>query len=442
MFNIYCLKEMKKYIIYTSLFVTLLFASSCKEEYTNPSSANLEQATSSVNGLIAVANGIQFRYTIGRASPVYAAITASGLSTRELTVLNAGNTDEEFLRLGGSNVQGANSVVSNLWNQSNLVKANAEIILTNANNVQDAGTRSGLIAYASIFKALALGNLGTFWEQAPIAVSENATFSSRTEVLKAAITTLETAATTVSANAPSAYFSSFIAPGIDIPNTIQALIARYAIMIGDNDKALAAAAKVDLTKRSAFNFDDITRNPMFDATFGNRNVTEPVNRTFNLSGGLAVNAADKRIGFYFQSANTTFNSARASFFTANTAQIPVYLPGEISLILAEANARKGNIDAAITELNKVLTKKTDVWGIGADLPAYAGEKTADAVLTEIYRNRCIELFLSGLKLEDSRRFGRPAAATAATSERTRNFYPYPLSERDNNKANTPADPTI
>jgi len=432
---------MKKTLIYSLLFASMFLASSCKDEYTNPSSANQDQATGSVSGLIAVANGIQFRYTIGRASPVYAAISANGLTTRELTVLNAGNTDEEFLRLGGANLQGANSVMSNLWNQSNLVKANADIILKSIGNVQDPGTKSGLTAYASIFKALSLGNLATYWEQAPIEVGENAKFSPRADVLKAAITTLESAATAVSANAPSAYFNSFIAPGIDIPNTIQALIARYAIMVGDNDKALAAAAKVDLTKKSAFSFDDITRNPIFDSTFGNRNVTEPINRTFNLTGDLAMNVADKRATFYFQAANATFNSGRASFFTANNAQIPVYLPGEMTLILAEANARKGNVDAAITELNKVLTKKTDSWGIGADLPAYAGEKTATAVLTEIYKNRCIELYLSGLKLEDSRRFGRPAAGTS-TAERSRNWYPYPLSERDNNKANTPADPAL
>ena len=41
--------------------------------------------------------------------------------------------------------------------------------------------------------------------------------------------------------------------------------------------------------------------------------------------------------------------------------------------------------------------------------------------------------MSGLKLEDMRRFSRPA------SERTRNFMPYPFRERDNN-TNTPADP--
>ncbi len=48
--------------------------------------------------------------------------------------------------------------------------------------------------------------------------------------------------------------------------------------------------------------------------------------------------------------------------------------------------------------------------------------------------------MSGLKLDDSRRFGRPGP-TDADAERNRNFYPYPTVERDNNP-NTPADPVI
>ena len=48
--------------------------------------------------------------------------------------------------------------------------------------------------------------------------------------------------------------------------------------------------------------------------------------------------------------------------------------------------------------------------------------------------------MSGLKLEDNRRFARPEPPTNAT-ERSRNFYPYPFVERDNNPR-TPADPSI
>ena len=59
------------------------------------------------------------------------------------------------------------------------------------------------------------------------------------------------------------------------------------------------------------------------------------------------------------------------------------------------------------------------------------------------RNRYVELAYQGFRLEDSRRFGRPGPETTpvANAERTRNFLPYPFTERDNNTA-TPADPAL
>ncbi len=414
-----------------------LLASCQQQEYLNPSSASETQAVSDANGLITLANGVQYRFSAN--GPVYSMISANGLTTKELLVLNAGNTDLDLLSKGAGNVQGSNAFVTLLWAQCHLTKSNADIILKNIGNVSDPGFKSGLTAYASIFRALSLGTLATFWEKAPIGTGENVAFNTREEVLKEAITTLETAATAIAAAAPTTAFTSRVANSVDMPNTIQALIARYSLMLGDNDKALAAANKVDLTKKSAFAYDDVTQNPVFFSSFGNRNVTEPVNTALGLTDVLKPAATDKRIAFYTQTAAPAKNLG-TGFFTANTAQIPVYLPGEITLIKAEASARKGDLAGAVTELNKVLTKTTDVWGIGAALPAYSGANTADAILTEIYRNRCIELFMSGLKLEDSRRFGRPAAGTA-TAERNRNWYPYPLNERQNN-SNTPTDPAL
>ncbi len=420
------------------LGAVLLCLSSCQQqEYLNPSSASETQVVSDANGLITLANGIQYRYSANGA--VYSMISANGLTTKELLVLNAGNTDLDLLGKGSGNVQGNNAFVTLMWAQCHLTKSNADIILNNINNVSDAGIKSGLIAYASIFRALSLGTLAEFWEKAPIGTGENIAFNTREEVLKEAVKTLENAASVVATTAPSSAFTGRVANSVDMPNTIQALIARYSLMLGDNDKALAAANKVDLTKKSAFAYDDVTQNPVFFSSFGNRNVTEPVNTALGLPDALKPDAKDKRVNFYTQTAAPSKNLG-TGFFTSNNAQIPVYLPGEMTLIKAEVMARKGDLDNAIVELNKVLTKTTDVWGLGASLPAYSGAKTADAVLTEIYRNRCIELFMSGLKLEDSRRFGRPAAGTA-TAERNRNWYPYPLNERQNNTS-TPADPTI
>ncbi len=124
------------------------------------------------------------------------------------------------------------------------------------------------------------------------------------------------------------------------------------------------------------------------------------------------------------------------FAGSTTTGFPIYLPGEIMLIKAEAYARMNPPDLAnaLIELNKVVTKQpaSDPFVVGAGLPPVAALTQAQ-ILEEIYRQRSIELYMSGLKLEDMRRFGRPNA------ERTRNLLPYPFRERDNNP-NTPDDP--
>jgi len=112
----------------------------------------------------------------------------------------------------------------------------------------------------------------------------------------------------------------------------------------------------------------------------------------------------------------------------------------MSLIKAECYARLGNLPDAVIALDAVRTKATDGFGVTAKTTAYAGVQDKDAILLDIYRQRCIELYLSGMKLEDSRRFGRPGPNDAG-AERSRNFYPYPQVERDNNQ-NTPPDPAI
>jgi hypothetical protein len=57
-------------------------------------------------------------------------------------------------------------------------------------------------------------------------------------------------------------------------------------------------------------------------------------------------------------------------------------------------------------LNKVVTKNNDIYGVNANQTS-AAPATIPELLDQIYRHRSIELFMSGLKLEDMRRFGRP-----------------------------------
>jgi hypothetical protein len=160
------------------------------------------------------------------------------------------------------------------------------------------------------------------------------------------------------------------------------------------------------------------------------------------AGALAPEAGDRRLPFHIRANPGTTQNLAAGFYTANGAPIPVYVPGEMLLIRAEAFARKGDLPNAVLEWNKVRTKTpaTDVYGLGAGLAPYAGPLAAADVLTDILRNRNIELALQGFRLEDSRRFGRPGPGVTG-AERNRNFYPYPRVERENN-SQTPADPVI
>jgi starch-binding outer membrane protein, SusD/RagB family len=428
-----------KSITIKSFVLALAFSlglSSCgDQEFLNPSAASETQVVSDVNGLIALCNGIQQRYTVGRQSPMYTTISASGLSTRELRVLNSGNVDEDLLGIGGQSVNKNNSIVTQLWAQNNFVKYYADIVLGNLNTATDPAMRASIQAYASIFKALALTNLSAYFEQVTISTGAKAAFSPRNQALDQAITTLTSAQTALGTQAIPATFTSRIAPGINIPNTINALLARIYLMRGNLSEAAASAGRVDRAVRSSFNYDDIARNPIWDVALGNINVYQPRDLAMGLPAALAPETTDARIDFYFLSrtiANNTFRGR--GFFKANGDAIPVYLPDEMTLIRAEVAARGNQLADAVTLINQVRTQAptADIWGVGGNLPAYAGENTQEAILTEIYRQRCIELFMSGQKLEDSRRFGRAA-------DRTRTFYPYPQVETDNNP-NTPADP--
>ena len=440
---------MKKIFTLTALLSALTLGS-CNKEYLNPSTASQQQAVSTPDGLIALCNGLQFRYSAGGLlSVLYNTVAAGGLSTSELRVLNVGNIEEFNVSQGGSVLVNNNGVVRNLWTQCQLVKANADLILQNAAIVPEPGTRGAIVAYASTFRALAIGTQAQYFEQLPLAVQTNAPFVDRAAALRSAVAQLEAAATLLAAAPVSADFNSKIVSGLDLPNTVQALIARYSLEIGDYDKALAAAGRVDLARRSVFNYDDNSRNPLFETAFGNKNLFEPTNTNLGLAGPLAPEAGDRRLPFLLRitpPASSTQNLG-TGFYTANSAPSPVYVPGEILLIRAEAYARKGDLPNAVIELNKVRTSTAAATitstGLptappGAGLPPYAGPATAADVLTDVLRNRYVELAFQGFRLADSRRFGRPGPG-AAGAERNRNFYPYPRVERENNPA-TPDDP--
>lgn len=431
---------MKKQIIKLSVLglsaTMLLFQSSCTKDYINPNAATEDQVFSSPQGLTGVAVGLQRVYTAGRASSLYNRVTINGLVTKELIVLNQGNTGEYQLQLGGGSVDGTNSLVSGLWTSSNKIIYDADNVIAGAQGLADKGYASGLIGYASLFKSLALGDLSMFWEKVPAGIGLNVGFIDRAQGFAKAITVIDEALAAINANAISSAFTANVPAGIDLPNALHALKARYSLYTGNYATALSEANAASLTVKSTFNFTTVNLNPIFETATSTNNVTAAIdNTTLGLPAGLQPDPADKRLPFY---TTTAYASKILGFGAASTTPWPVYLPGEMTLIKAEAYARQASPDLvnALIELNKVVTKTpaSDIFGVGADLPPLVGLTQAQ-ILDQIYKHRSIELYMSGLKLEDMRRFQR------STTERTRNLLPYPFLERDNNP-NTPPDPSF
>jgi hypothetical protein len=415
------------------LFLALLTQTSCKKDYINPGAATDEQVFSSPLGLTGVVTGLQRVYTAGRASSLYNKVALDGLLTKQLLVLNQGNTSEYQLELGGGSVDPTNTILGGLWTSSNKIIYEADKVISSAAALSDKGYANGLISYATIFKALALGDLAMFWEKIPEGIGENIGFMDRAQGFTRAITLIDNALAAIGTTPISPAFISNVPAGIDIVNTLHALKARYSLFLGNYAQALTSANAVDLTKKSTFNFNTVNLNPIFETVTSTNNVYGPLDSTMGLPVALAPSLADKRVPFYI-STNATNPRFRVNGFGASsTTPWPVYLPGEMILIKAEAYARQSTPDLvnALIELNKVVTKTpaSDPFGVGADLPPQ-GALTQAQLLDQIYRHRAIELYMLGMRLEDMRRFGRP------NTEKRRNFLPWPFLERDNNP-NTP-----
>jgi starch-binding outer membrane protein, SusD/RagB family len=437
------LKIIKMKIINRIIMVTALsslVAMGCKKNFDNPNAATSASVLNSARSLVGIAAGIQRIYSVTAINNIE---SINSLTTGETSVINVGNLSEAQLSAGGGTVDNGNGLLNSLWTVTNKCIFDANNVLDKSVIIGDKNYASGLIGYISIFKALSIGTQSMFWENVPNNVgSTNATFISRVDGFNKAIATIDNALATIAANPISASFLSDMPAGIDIVNTLQALKARYSLFLGNYATALSSASAVDLTKVSTLNYEAAIANPVFQTVTSSNNVYKVVDSTLGLPLSIRPDLADARTPFY-----TVYNPPSPAprfivngFWSSTTRAIPIYLVDEMRLIIAECLLRQTAPDpaSAQTLLSNILkqTAAADPNGVGANIAAgYTGTSDVPSLLTEVYRNRCIELFMSGLKLEDMRRFGRPI------TERKRNFFPYPLTERQNNP-NTPADPVF
>lgn len=445
------MQDMKKIILYGIAAVISFMNWQCKTEYINPNAPTEEQIVTSREGLITLSIGMKQFYAT---SALEALVVTPGTTAREIKGITTFTNIIE-IESGGTALPTFNGNILSLWSRMLRVMGMAEQIIANAPTVlaADNAMRSGVTAHAHLFKAMALGGLATAFEQVPTQTDRNgqATFVTRQVALEEAIALLDQADALVVATPPSTEFNTrVLGANFNLRNCVNAYRARYNMMAGKYAAAITASDLVPLNSASQFVYDGAQSvNPIFTQLRVANNYAPRDN--FGLPAGM-FDPADARLAFYLQDIVVVVGGEPLrtirGFAQTNSSPIPLYLPDEMKLIKAEAIVRSNGILAnAVTEINAVRQQTTgDVFGVYANLPAYSGAVTATELLIEIYRQRCAELFLSGLRLEDSRRFGRPAPPAnvnpvPVTFERNRNFYPYPDQERLTN-SNTPADPAL
>ncbi len=440
--------------LWIGLFALMLTLNSCDKDFVNPNSPTEEVVLNTKDGLYAISIGLNQYYSTTAMRQI---IEAPGITTRELGVMNTFLNINELAK-GGSELSGESGGVINPWVRLLRAKGMAESILDNIDNVElVAGTKSGLLAYASLYKAMTLGYLIQMFEQVPIdnSVDGQAVFSDRTAVLAECIRLLEQGREAISTNPISDEFSSkVLGADMDLLNSINAYLSRCNLMAGNYNAAISSADMVLNAVNqeiSMFNYDANNVNPIWNRTVNSDDLNPQSN--FGLLGAFVPEIGDGRVAFYLGAdAGTALPDAGGQplsemlgFFATSTSSIPMYLKGELLLNKAEAHARLDNLSDAVIQLNLVRMKNDDPLGVNANLPAWAGDVNSKTdILEEIYKNRAIEMFLSGMRFEDSKRFHPDFSVpqeASTTNERNRNFYPYPTVERENNP-NTPTDPII
>jgi len=406
-------------------------AAGCSLELTNPNAPTEETVVSDLDGVLAVAVGMQDQF----AQTIDDYMVTNSLVTDEWGTRTASLIAYQSL-LTGDNFDDSYLVVLTPWARSYSVIKSANTVLAGADQIgTGSALRAGTVALARLFKAMSYGMLIQQYEQVPIAVTtEGSLPQPRAIVLDTIFALLESARAEIASvsDADLAGFRTRVAgTGFDLRNTIDAMLARYYLIAGRYNDAITAANRVSPTILSVLAYPDPTVNPVQNLAFGlnyvaglNSFVTQaeagdlrPAYWLNTTTAGPAGNPVDTALRFLRK-----YSTRNESF--------PLYLPDEMKLIKAEAFARTSRPAEALVLINEVRTQTSSPLDEPvAGLPPIVLVTQAE-MLAEIARQRRYELYEQGLRWEDTRRFG-----TALTTTPTLSFLPIPQQECDVNPAN-------
>lgn len=392
------------------LLVSGLALTGCDLDLNDPNLPTTEDVLTTRDGLNQLAVGLQAEYTGQIVDPIYVAglitdeIGAGGATFQTYQNVDAKTPDPDLNQRDPSVAP---------WDGMYRVMEITNNLLENVEDVGfGPGTTSGLLALAEFYRGMALGHLGSMYERAAIVnglENQDPELVPNDQVLSEALSYLESALSRIQGTPPSdAFNTDILPPGFDLENTIKAMIARYSLIAGDLNRAMSAAQSVDQSVLSVFQYTGSDPNPLYGMWYASGNAYQMrAEDAFRLE----AEEGDQRVPYWVTEADITGATGPLDDLPRMDSPgepIHAYLPDEMKLIMAEVNARNGELAAALDLVNQVRTQcDSPLDEPVACLPALEEDDVAtqDAMLAEILEQRRYELYLQGVRWSDFRRFG-------------------------------------
>lgn len=427
-------------------------AAGCSLDLVNPNGPKEEEVLSDAELILTTTAGLQAQY----ADNILVFVRAPELVTDQWS------TRPSALAADVSLVRGTPDptfgVVTDPFAATYRISRTADLLRRNAPNVAGLSRAqlTGISALSRLIEAMALGHLTTQYERMPVRYdSVGGVPLPRDQVRDTVIAWLELARAevgTLTAAELAAFRGRVLDSslgantGINLPNTINAMLARYYLFDGRYAEAITAAQRVPLTgagSLSLLQYPGTQLHPLFQyMSLGQLRYVGARKEFFT-----EADTADARPHFWADrvpaAANTTTGTPDSAFSFrayggARNDAYPVYVPDEMRLIQAEAYARQGNLTEAARLINDVRTQGRNlttgvctvsaVEPVGCNPPLTAGQLDTEAeVFRAILYERRYELFNQGVRWEDLRRL-----ALFTTDRPSVSFLPFPQSECDRN----------
>jgi starch-binding outer membrane protein, SusD/RagB family len=415
----------------------------CSLDLVNPNAPQEGEVLRDPELILTTAVGLQSQY----ADNVLAFIRAPELVTDQWGTRQVALAADQSLVRG--NPDPTFGVVTDPFSAAYRIARSARVLQVSAPQVNlSRGNQVGISVLAKLLQAMAIGHLTTQYERLPANYdSIGAAVLPREQVRDTVIALLESARAEL-AGVTDAELLPFqqrvlnptAGTGINLRNTVEAMLARYYLFDGRHDDAIAAAGRVNRSVVSLLQYPNPGQNPVWQYMSALRYVGARREFFTDAQAGDARPAfwADRTLGATGLP-DSTFDFR--AYGGARNDPYPLYLPDEMRLIQAEAYARKGMLGDAARLINEVrsegrdattgacATSTTEPRGCLPPLPAEALDTEAE-VFAQILYERRYELFGQGLRWEDLRRLD-PFTTDAPSID----FLPFPQSECDRNPTN-------